>query len=147
MEDQTQTLEEIVQTQYTYWKEKVDSLNKLLKKLPDLIDLQTIVYSDRQQCLEYYYSLLNKLADHSKQYKKEYASRYNWYKTQAQIRYASDSAINAQIDADLADYSYNIALLNDLAKYIQETLKTIDNIIYGISNRVKIEELVQSYGK
>ena len=44
MEEQTQTLEEIVQTQYTYWKEKVDSLNKLLKKLPDLIDLQTIVY-------------------------------------------------------------------------------------------------------
>ena len=146
-EERSASLEEYVTSHYEKWKAKVDYMSGLLKKLPDLVELQTTVYSVRQECLEYYYTLVNKISEHSKKYKREYAERYNWYKTQSQIRYGTDSAINAQISSDLSDYTYGIEMLNALAKYMQETLKSIDDIIYGINSRVKVEELIQSYGK
>lgn len=143
----SKTVETVIKEHQEHWKMEVEELSNKLKKLPDVLDLQTVVYSKRQDCLTYYYSLLNKISAFSKTYKAEYAQKYNYYKTQAQIRYQSDSAINAQIDADLADFTYQIELLNSLAKYMQDTIRTIDDIIYGINNRIKVEELVQSYGK
>ena len=80
----------------------------------------------------------------SKEYKKQYATRYNSYKVNSQIRYNSDTAINAQIASDLADVTYKLSLLENHAKYMQETIKTIDNLIYAISNRIRIEELIQN---
>jgi putative ABC transport system permease protein len=77
-------------------------------------------------------------------WKKQYAAKYNSYKVNSQIRYNSDAAINAQIAADLADITYKLTLLENHAKYMQETIKTIDNLIYAISNRIRIEELIQN---
>ena len=68
--------------------------------------------------------------------------KYNYYKTQSQIRYSSEAAINAQIDADLKDDKYQIELLDNHAKYMLETIKTIDSVIYAINNRIRIEELI-----
>jgi len=40
--------------------------------------------------------------------------------------------------------TYQIELLENHAKYMQETIKTIDNIIFAISNRIRIEELINN---
>ena len=85
---------------------------------------------------------MSKLSNLTRAYKANYSQKYNYYKTQAQIRYSSEAAINAQIDADLKDEKYQIELLDQHAKYISETIKTIDNLIYGISSRIRIEELI-----
>lgn len=145
--ERVETLEEYIERHQTYWKNIVEGLSKKLSKLPDLIELESSVIVERQYCLEYYYNLLNKISKISKEYKVNYAKQFNYYKTGSNIRYGSDNSINAQIAADLSDYTYKIELLNGLAKYMQETLRNLDTVSYSIKNRIEIEKLVQSYGK
>jgi hypothetical protein len=138
------TLEDYIANHQQAWSSSVSDMNAKMKKFADLPDLQNIVYSRRQDALDYYFNLLSKISTLSRNYKKEYAARYNAYKTTSQIRYNSDTAINAQIASDLCEMTYQIELLENHAKYMQETIKTIDNIIFAISNRIRIEELINN---
>lgn len=144
MEEQNNisTLEDYISTHQKTWSALVTELNSKMKKFADLPDLQNVVYAKRQDALDYYFILLGKISSLVKDYKSKYAAKYNYYKVSSQIRYSSDAAINAQIDADLGQEKYNIELLDNHAKYMQETIKTIDSIIYGINNRIRVEELI-----
>ena len=141
---QPATLEEYIAQHQQQWSNVISEMNGMMKKFTDLPDLQMTIYSKRQNALDYYFNLLYQISAMSKEYKKQYAAKYNNYKVNSQIRYNSDTAINAQIAADLADVSYKLTLLENHSKYMQETIKTIDNLIYAISNRIRIEELIQN---
>ena len=141
---QPATLEDYIAQHQQQWSNVISEMNGMMKKFTDLPDLQMTIYSKRQNALDYYFNLLYQISAMSKEYKKQYAAKYNNYKVNSQIRYNSDTAINAQIAADLADVSYKLTLLENHSKYMQETIKTIDNLIYAISNRIRIEELIQN---
>ena len=85
---------------------------------------------------------MNALSTQKRIYDVTYASEYNKLKTTSQIRYTTESAINAQISANMAYLIYYIGLLNNLCKYMQDTIKNIDNIIFGIKNRIELEKLI-----
>lgn len=142
--NQPATLEEYIAQHQQQWSNVILEMNNMMKKFADLTDLQMTIYSKRQNALDYYFNLLYQISAMSKEYKKQYAAKYNSYKVNSQIRYNSDTAINAQIASDLADVSYKLTLLENHSKYMQETIKTIDNLIYAISNRIRIEELIQN---
>ena len=142
--NQPATLEDYIAQHQQQWSNVISEMNGMMKKFTDLPDLQMTIYSKRQNALDYYFNLLYQISAMSKEYKKQYAAKYNNYKVNSQIRYNSDTAINAQIASDLADVSYKLTLLENHSKYMQETIKTIDNLIYAISNRIRIEELVQN---
>lgn len=137
------TLEEYFLSHQQQWSAIISELNTKMKNFGDLIDLQNVIYSKRQDAVDYYFGLLSKISALHKDYKFKYSQKYNYYKTQSQIRYSSEASINAQIDADLKDDKYNIELLDQHAKYMSETVKTIDNLIYGINNRIRVEELLK----
>lgn len=141
-QEQQPTLEDYIATHQQQWSTIIADMNNKMKNFADLPDLQNVVYSRRQDALDYYFALLSKVSGLSKTYKEEYAKRYNYYKTNANIRYSSDTAINAQIASDLRDNMYKIELLENHSKYMLETIKTIDSIIYAINNRIRIEELI-----
>lgn len=124
------------------WTERVQELSKQLKTIPEIKELMNKIYSERQLCVDYYYTLMNMIAKQNKSYKVKYAKRFNFYKTQSDIRYNSDAQIVNQINADLSEDLYINNLLESHFKFMGETLKTIDNIIYGINNRIKLEELI-----
>jgi hypothetical protein len=146
-ENANDTLEDYINKHQTKWSELISEMNIKLKNFYDIPELQNIVYSERQNALDYYFGLLTKVASISKRYKKEYAEKYNAYKTTSQIRYSSDTAINAQVASDLCDLVYYSELLSNHAKYMQETIKTIDGIIYAINSRIEVEKLVRDYKK
>ena len=141
---QPATLEEYIAQHQQQWSNVISEMNSMMKKFTDLPDLQMTIYSKRQNALDYYFNLLYQISAIKIKKKKQYASKYNNYKVNSQIRYNSDTAINAQIASDLADVSYKLTLLENHSKYMQETIKTIDNLIYAISNRIRIEELIQN---
>lgn len=142
---QYSTLEEYLLSHQQKWAEIVSGMNSKMKNFGDLIDLQNVIYAKRQDAVDYYFGMLSRISGLTKDYKYKYSQKYNYYKTQAQIRYSSEAAINAQIDADLKDDKYQLELLEQHAKYISETIKTIDNLIYGINNRIRIEELIKNF--
>lgn len=142
-----QTLEDYINLHQSQWSELIADISKKLKNFHDIPELQNIVYSKRQDALDYYFGLLSKISILSKDYKVQYAHKYNAYKTASQIRYSSDAAINAQIASDLCDTIYKSELLSNHARYMQETIKTIDDVIYAINNRIRVEELIQDIKK
>ena len=147
MENKPQTLEDYILTHQQQWSAIIADLNGKMKHFADLTDLQNVIYSRRQDALDYYFGMLSKISSLSRDYKLKYSQKYNYYKTQAQIRYSSEAAINAQIDSDLKDDKYQIELLDQHTKYMLETIKTIDSIIYAINNRIRIEELINQVKK
>lgn len=140
---QQQTLEGYISNQQEKWNNVISDLSEGMKNFNTLPELQNIVYSKRQDAVDYYYSLLAKISLLSRDFKKAYADQYNYYKVSAQIRYSTDTAINAQIDSDLRDKKYQIDILSNHAKYVQETVKSIDGLIFAINNRIKIEEMIR----
>ena len=147
MENKPQTLEDYILTHQQQWSAIIADLNGKMKHFADLADLQNVIYSRRQDALDYYFGMLSKISSLSRDYKLKYSQKYNYYKTQAQIRYSSEAAINAQIDSDLKDDKCQMELLDQHTKYMLETIKTIDSIIYAINNRIRIEELINQVKK
>ena len=144
MEEKENNLEEFIAAKQADWAKKIKDLNDKFKSIPLLSDLTTTIYTTRQDLQEYHKSMLMKCASLNREYKKKYAELYNSYKTTSQIKYTSDQAINAQIAAQLADFNYTMELMNHHTNYIDETIKTVDNLIYGIKNRIDIEQLLTS---
>ena len=42
----------------------------------------------------------------------------------------------------MADFKYTMDIMESYTNYLSETMKTIDNMIYGINQRLKIEEFL-----
>lgn len=137
------TPEDKLKAVQTKWTWIVKDLNSKMKTLPDLDKLLGEVFSRRQDLLDYYYSVLTILVKLSKSYKAKYAERYNYYKAGKNgLRYSNDSSIQLQIEADLQDEKETISLINNNINFCKDTLKSIDNLIYGINNKIKIYELI-----
>lgn len=145
--DKPKTFEEYIEGQQERWNGIVHTLNEKMKNFNTLPDLQNVVYCQRQDAVDYYHTVLNKLTKREKEYKQLYAAEYNRLKTNAQIRYSTEAAINAQIEANLADNIYITNLLDNHTRYMLDTIKSIDNIIYGINNRIRVEELMEGVKK
>lgn len=124
------------------WTQRVQDLSKKLKTIPEIKELLSMLFSERQLCVDYYFTLMNMIAKQNKSYKTKYAKRFNFYKTQSDIRYNSDTQIVNQINGDLSEDLYILNLLEAHFKFMGETLKSIDSIQYGINNRIKLEELI-----
>ena len=58
------------------------------------------------------------------------------------IRLNTDQAISRQVECELQDKKEVIDLLNNHNNFMKETIQTIDNIIYGINQKVKIHALI-----
>jgi hypothetical protein len=138
------TLEEKLQDTREEWTTIVKDLTVKMKDLPGIESLLNQVYIKRQECVEYLSNLLVTYGKLQRAHKVMYAQRYNFYKTNAQLRYSNDSAIATQIDAEpeMNDLNEKLDLIRVHVESMRETLKTIDNLIFGISQRTRIYEMM-----
>lgn len=147
VQEKPKTFEEYIEVHQERWNGILHTLNEKMKNINTLPDLLNVIYCQRQDAVDYYHTMLNKLTKREKEYKQAYAVEYNKMKTNAQIRYSTEAAINAQIEANLADMIYITNLLDNHTRYMQDTIKSIDNLIYGINNRLRVEELMEGVKK
>lgn len=143
--DNNQTpLEATLAAHRTKWTEDIKEINDKLKSLVKTDELLNEIYSKRQSCVDYYYSMNGVILKHSKAYKKLYNDMFNNIKINGYngIRFSSDQSIARQVEVDLQDNKEVIDLLTNQNSFIKETIATLDNIIYGINQKVKIHELL-----
>lgn len=143
MDNTEQTLEQFILNKHTFWTEKIKVMNEKFKTIPELQSGLSEIYSLRQDLEEYHKQVLVKCAGLSRDYKKKYAELYNSFKTSAQIKYNSDAAINAQIASVLADYTYTMDVMSNHSSFIEESIKTVDSLIFGIKHRIDLENLMK----
>lgn len=129
------------------WNDCIKQLSAKLKNLEDLSELQSVVFAKRQDALDYYHTMLNQLAYVDKEYKKKRAAEYNKLKTNSQIRYTTEAAINTQLDSNLAESIYFITLLNNHVTYMKDIVKELIDLDFAIGKRINIQYLITGGSK
>lgn len=125
------------------WTDTIKNLNGQMKTLPSLADMMNEVYMKRQDALDIYYGTMKILSARTRDYKAKAAVIYNAIKSgQNGLRYTNESAINIQIEARLSAEKEVIDLLTNFTNFMKETVQTIDNIIFGIKDKIKIYEMI-----
>lgn len=140
------SLEETLAKQREQWVEDITKMNEMFKTLPNTNDMMNSIYSLRQKCVESYYGMNTLILKQTKEYKKLYSDMFNNIKLNGLngMRYNTDQAINRAVETALEDRKEIIDLLTNHNNYIKETISSIDNIIYGITQKVKIQEILNS---
>ena len=136
-----ESLEEQFQRERIEWNEKIKSMSRQMKKTLDTAELMTTIYTDRQQCLEYYHYLLSVLIRLNVKYRKEYAEKYDFWTTKSQIRYPNESTKVNKILSEMSKIHEERETIENHSKYMLNTISTIDNIIYAIPRRIELEHL------
>lgn len=137
---------EILERQFTEkgaeYQQIIKNLSTKLKDITSLEALFNDIYVVRQDCVDYIQKLMFNASKYARIIKRESVERYKFYKMNSQIRYTSDNAINNQIEVDLEA----MLMINDLLKthihIMEETLININNMMYGIKERVEIYKML-----
>ena len=125
------------------WNDYIRELNEKMKDINSLNELLNIVYSKRQDAIDLYYGTMKILSVRTRDYKSKASNIYNTLKSgQAGLRYTNESAISTQIESKLIYEKETIDLLTNFTNYMKDTIQTIDNMIYGINNKIKLYEMI-----
>jgi hypothetical protein len=119
------------------WKDQVVDMAKRMKNISELAELQVDLYTYRQEAIEYYYNLNLAVIKLEKKYsklKKRLVEELN----DKDVRYAKTD-MNAIVDGSSADHKHHIEIVKSQSSYLYETVKTIDNMIFGVKHRIEIE--------
>lgn len=135
------SLEERFSDERLQWSSKVADMSSKMKKIFEIPELMTELYTERQRCVEYYHYLISLMIKINREYNAKYAERHDYYTNKVQIRYSSESAKHNRIMVDLADIVEKRSAIDNHSKFIDKTVSTLDNLIYAIPKRVEIEQI------
>jgi len=135
------SLEDTFTKEREKWVKKIQAMSAKLKNILDIQILMVNIYSDRQMAIEYYHKLLSLLVKVNKEYRSQYTTKYNHYSFNSQKRFPNETTKNNQILSEMEDIISKKESMNNMLKYIENTVKTIDNIIYGMKYRIEIEQI------
>ena len=124
------------------WTAKIKELSTMMKQITEMSALMTTIYTDRQRAVEYHYYLLTLLIKINKTYRKQYADKYDYYTYKSQKRFPNERNKEIQIMSELGSIISTKENLENHQKFLSETIKSIDNIIFGIKNRIDVENIM-----
>lgn len=125
------------------WGNKITKMTNQMKSLGAVSELMTEIYTERQICVEYYHYLIGVLIKINKAYRLQYSNRHDFWTFTSQIRYPNENSKNNKILTELADIHEKRELVENHSKFIQNTLATLDNLIYAIPRRIEIENIAR----
>lgn len=137
-----ETLEDRFARERFQWGRKVKEMSAKLKgEIMQVAELQTEVYTERQIALEYYHYIISLLIKINKSYNKTYSAKWRFYTYEGNERLPNESVKTNRIVSELGDIKEKREVLDNHAKFMDGTIKTIDNIIFGLKTRTEIEQI------
>lgn len=127
---------------YAKWGVVVEGLTTRMSDINGITSLQIDLYNERQNLVEEQHSLLVILSRYNKAYKKEYGTLYKKYKEEGNLLYKSEAQLEKVISSELVELAYTKEMAETLVSFYKETLKTIDNLIYGVRNRIELHKII-----
>lgn len=150
-------LKEIVESKKKEWADNVKDISPMIRsKDPhDMTDAQALALSYRTMLLEEISYFLNELAEEQRHMKERRRDRFILYTTgllpdgtrptgnilnhpiigNAKISGAQKDMI---MSGDFADYEHTEEILKQMVNFLQECVKTIDQYMYSIKNRLEL---------
>ena len=110
-----------------------------LSNLKTLKDAQVNMLSLRQRLLEDNHTLLEHITILRKKFRDEKADVMETISKNLQLRYQSNEK-NVVIDGRTSNTKEYLEIFENQVSFFNESIKTIDNIIFGIKTRLDIEK-------
>ena len=110
-----------------------------MSSLKGLKEVQISMLSLRQRLLEDNHTLLEHLTVLRKKYRSERSSQMEEISTNIQTRYQYNEK-NVIIDGKTAVTKEAIDIIENQVAFFNDSIKTVDNILFGIKTRVEIEK-------
>lgn len=137
--DKIHQLDEYLNKQREDWTTKIKSLAETLKAGTQLEEVSAYTLSYRQILVEQLATMGNRIksqkATIDKKYKDKWLEYYNYdYKL-------TDKMKERFVEADIADDTQILELLQTQKSFIEGSIKTLDNMGFAIKNRLDISKL------
>ena len=124
------------------WKEKIQIISLNLKSIRTVAEAQIELFSTRQILLEYSYKLASIISKLGTKERKERAKKLREYQESKDVRYGANET-KTMIEADLAEITQKIELVEGHRKFLDQTIQTVDHMLYGIKSRIALEEYLR----
>lgn len=148
-----QELEKIIAEKRQEWLENVKSLAPLMRTAPEhMTDAQALAISYRSILLDelgYFYNLFSR---HDKELKELKRDKFIYYATgllpdgtrpKAAAhpllgRKMTKTEYDTVISGDLREQEYTLQIVNDMVDFLKETIRSIDQTLYAVKNRIEL---------
>ena len=125
------------------WTEKIRQLSIRMKNIRELTDVQVELFSSRQILIEYVAKLGQVMSKLNARYRKDRGDKMRHYSENIQVKYGANEK-TPLIEGDLTELKERIDVVDIQISFINETLKSVDFMIYGIKQRISLEEYLRS---
>lgn len=124
------------------WNSRIHGMTERMKDIAKCTDVQSELYDSRHEIVDGKHKLLRSLAKFNQRYKELHAERLRHYTTNSDRKYTTAER-ELLIEGDLAGQKYRIELLENHLNHIDQIFKLIDHMLYGIKNRISLEEYIR----
>jgi hypothetical protein len=124
------------------WKETIQVMAIQMKDIKTLAKAQVDLFSQRQILLEYSYKLASIITKLNSKLSSEKAKKLRDYSERTDVRYGSTEK-NVLIEGDLTEITEKIELVESHRKFIDQTVQTVDHMLYQIKNRISLEDYLR----
>lgn len=137
------TLEDNLKKLQDKWTDEIASLNEKMKTLKALDELLGVIYTKRQEAVDYYHGINTVILKQSREYKVSFNMMCNAIRVNGvNGMRLQEAQIQKHVESELIDKKAAIEQLSNHNAYIKETIQTIDNMIYGINQKIKLAEIL-----
>ena len=124
------------------WTEKIRTLAIRMKNIRELAEVQVDLYSGRQILLEYVAKLNQVIVKLNSRYRKDRGDKMRHYSENSQVKYGANEK-TPLIEGDLSELKERMDIVESQVEFINETVKTVDFMIYGVRSRISLEEYMR----
>ncbi len=124
------------------WKEKIQVISLSLKSIRTVAEAQVELFSSRQILLEYSYKLAQIVSKLTSKERQARSAKLREYTTNTDVRYGSNET-KVLIESDITEILEKIQLVEGHRKFIDQTIQTVDHMLYGIKSRIALEEYLR----
>lgn len=132
----------LFETERAEWREKIQIISLSLKNIRTVAEAQIELFSTRQILLEYNYKLAGIITKLSSREKQERAKKLREYQESKDVRYGANET-KTMIEGDLVEITQKIEMVEGHRKFIDQTIQTVDHMLYGIKSRIALEEYLR----
>lgn len=125
------------------WKEKIQVLALYLKNIRTVAEAQVDLFTQRQLLLEYSYKLASIVTKLNSKIRTENARLLKNYSEKNNIRYQANEK-KVLIEGDISAVLEKADLVESHRKFIDQTIQTVDHMLYAIKNRIALEDYLRA---
>ena len=124
------------------WREKIQIISLNLKNIKTVAEAQVELFSTRQILLEYSFKLAQIVSKLSSRERQTRAAKLKDYNQNSDVRYGSNET-KVLIEGDVAEIVGKIEMVEGHRKFIDQTIQTVDHMLYGIKSRIALEDYLR----